>query len=256
MLRKSLLGFFTVLAGFVAGVVLLAPANKVIGLAELPPQVRLGNVDGRVNAGTISHIQSGQFQATNLHWNLQPLSLLGAKLAAHLRLRIANAIPAHGDVSAGLSKKITFKNWNAQFRVSDLKPVLRIPYLPVDGRAALTIDEARIDAQGKPEKLQGRVRLQAVQWTLLKPAADLGNFNIDVVTNDDGVIVATVSDAQAKIGVSGTVQLTPDGQYIADLALAPRPETPAMIRNTLPALGRPSTDGSYSVKQRGRIPGL
>lgn len=256
MLRRSLLGFAVALAGFVAGVLLLAPADKVVGLASLPPNVRFGNIDGRVLNGHVSYVQSGRTTINNLSWKLQPLALLGATLAAHVNLRVADAIPANGDVSAGLSKAVTLTDWAARFRVADLKPVMQIPYLPVDGRALVDLQRARISPEGKPELLRGQIRLEAVQWTLLKPAAELGHFVIDVDTNDEGIIVATVSDEQAKIGVSGTVQLMPDGQYIADLALEPRPDTPPMIRNTLPALGRPNPDGSYPVKQRGRIPGL
>ncbi len=257
MIARIALGGSALLAGFVAGVFVLAPANKIVGLSGIAeqPQVRISGVDGRLLAGVVSQISSGNLQLSDVHWSLRPAALLGGKVAADLGFKIQSAIPANGQVSAGLNGAVTLTDWRSQLGLQDLKPLLNLPFLPVDGHAAIQLDEARIGTNQRPEYLLGSLHLSNVKWTLLKPAVALGAFRIDFTTDDQGVITGVVTDEAADIGVNGTITLNPDGSYVADLALAPRAQTPPMIRNTLPTMGRPNPDGSYPVKQQGRIPG-
>jgi len=257
MIGRIALRTAAALAGFVVGAIVLAPADKVVGLSGIAkqPGVQISGVDGRLLSGVVSQITSGQLQIADLNWSLRPAALLGGKIAADLGLKLQNAIPARGQFAATPAGVITLAEWRTSLGIQELKPLLNLPFIPVDGRASLHLEKARIGTNQRPELIRGTLRLENVKWTLLRPAASLGAFRIDIDTTDDGVIVGTVSDDNADIGVSGTISLKPDGSYVADLALAPRAQTPPMIRNTLPTLGRPNPDGSYPVKQQGRIPG-
>lgn len=257
MIGRIALGGASLLAGFVGGVIMLAPAAKVIGLSGIAeqPGVQISGVDGRLLSGVITQVTSGQIQLSDLNWSLQPAALLGGKVAADLGFKLQNSIPARGHVVAAPSGVVTLKDWRTSLGIQELKPLLNLPFIPLDGRASLQLDKARVGANQRPEYVRGSLQLTNVKWTLLRPAAPLGAFRVDIDTNEDGVIVGTVSDDNADIGLAGTITLNPDGSYLADLAISPRAQTPPMIRNTLPTLGRPNPDGSYPVKQQGRIPG-
>lgn len=257
MIKHIALGGSALLAGFIAGAVVLAPANKIVGLSGISaqPNVRISGVDGRLLGGVANQVTTGKLQLSDLNWTLRPVALLGGKVAADLGFKVQNTIPAEGQLVASMGGAIKLNDWRARLGIQELKPLLNLPFIPVDGQAAIRLDEARIGKNQRPEYIRGTLTLTNVKWTLLKPAATLGAFRIDIDTNDDGVIIGTLSDQDADIGLGGSITLNPDGSYVADLALSPRPQTPPMIRNTLPTLGRPNADGAYPVKQQGRIPG-
>ncbi|MEN8719594.1 MAG: type II secretion system protein N [Oceanococcaceae bacterium] len=255
---RILLGAGALLVGLLAGVVLLAPASAVIGLADLPtraPGLRVLGVDGRIWQGSAAYVQSGRTVVREVHWTLQPLSLLGMRVAGQVRARLHDTIPLRANVVLHASRAVDLRQGQTNLTISQLKPLLNLPFLPLDGQAKVFIDHLRLNAEQRPEALTGTITITNALWTLIKPDAALGDFRIEFRTDEDGQIIGNVSDQDARIGVSGTLTLTPDGQYVADLAIQPRAETPPMIRNTLPSLGRPNPDGSYPVRQRGRIPG-
>ena len=236
---------------------MLAPANKVLGISGVgnQPQLRLSGVSGRALQGSVDTVTAGTTTINDLHWTAQPVSLLMGKLAAQVALTLQGSINARGHVAAGLGGAVSLSDWHTALTLEQLKPLLQLPFLPVEGNAKLRLEQVRLNPQQRPEYARGELLINQLQWTLIRPASELGDFVVRIDTDDNGVIIGTVQDKQAKIGVSGTVSLNPDGSYAADLQLAPRPETPPMIRNTLPTLGRPNPDGSYPVRQQGRIPG-
>lgn len=245
------------LIGLIVGLIALAPAAKVIALTGLDqnPEFRIHEPSGRILRGSVQTLQVGSAALNDLRWSAHPLTLLAGKLAADIELSIQNSIRAQGLAKASFGGVITLVDWNTALTLEQLKPILKLPFLPVDAQADIRLDEVRIGSNQRPEFAQGQIAIHELQWALVKPAAALGDFIIEIDTRDDGIIVGTVSDQQAKLGVEGTVELLPDGTYNAKLSIAPRPETPAMIRNTLPTLGRPNKDGSYPLTQKGRIPG-
>ncbi|MGB1556267.1 MAG: type II secretion system protein N [Oceanococcaceae bacterium] len=256
-MRKVLGGGLLLMGGFAAGLVYLAPANKLLGLAgwQQSPQLQIHGVHGRLLHGRIDRLHSPQMPVDNLHWWLRPSALLLAQAKLKLDLRWGGGISAQGFVSRGLTAEDTqLSDWKTRFPLARLQPLLRLPLLPLEGELDLSLEQASLNDQGRPTAVSGEVLLRGLRWTLLKPAAALGDYALRVSTQDDGTIVGELQDVEAALGAQGSISLNPEGRYVVDLRLSPRPNTPPMIRNSLPTVGKLGSDGSYALRYEGRVP--
>lgn len=246
-----------VLAGFAAGLVWLAPANKLLGLAlpEGPEVPQFRGVEGRLLAGRAAQVQAGKVQVEDVSWWLSPWALPLGRVDAELALQLAPEVPARGHVQLRPDGKLRLDDWRARLSIEALKPVLNIPFLPVAGVAALHLDQARVSAEGQAEALDGTLTLRGLRWTLLKPEAPLGDYRIDIATQEDGRIVGTVQEQPgAALQARGDLTLFPDGRYALNVRITPTEQTPPPIRNSLPTMGRPDSDGAYALRYSGRLP--
>jgi hypothetical protein len=252
-----LLGLPLLLAGFVLGLVVFAPANKLLGLfqSQVPPQVQLQGVDGRLLQGHAAQVQAQGLSLSPLVWQLNPLAFLSGKLAARLQGDLPSGDTVRTQVSASPSGVIDLTDLRMQMSIKDIAGLAKQPFVPVAGSVQLSLDQARLEAHGKPSAIQGRLDIVDLQWTLLKPDLPLGNYTIQLRTDSDGTIRGDISDRDATLSAQGEVSLTPDGRYKAQVQLKPGPDTPAMIRNGLANMSRPNPQGEYSFSYTGQVPG-
>lgn len=256
-MRSVLIGLPVLLLGFFLGLVIFAPANKLVGLfqSQIPPQVQLKGVDGRLLQGVASQVQAQGVSLSPLVWQLNPLALLGGRLAARLQGNLPSGETIRTRLTAFPSGAVDLADLRLQMSIKDIAALAKQPFVPVAGKVQLSVDEARLNAAGKPEEIQGRLDIVGLQWTLLKPALPLGDYEVQLSTDDAGVIRGTVRDREATLSAQGEVSLAPDGRYTAQVLLKPGPNTPAMIRNGLANMSRPNAQGEYSFSYDGQVPG-
>ena len=114
-----------VLAGFAAGLVWLAPANKLLGLAlpEGPEVPQFRGVEGRLLAGRAAQVQAGKVQVEDVSWWLSPWALPLGRVDAELALQLAPEVPARGHVQLRPDGKLRLEDWRARLSIEALKPV-------------------------------------------------------------------------------------------------------------------------------------
>lgn len=60
-------------------VVYMAPADKVLSLVKLPPDIKLYHVSGDIWDGKISAVETNGLRIRNVDWRLTPLTLFFIK---------------------------------------------------------------------------------------------------------------------------------------------------------------------------------
>nr|MBV6628870.1 type II secretion system protein N [Oceanococcus sp. HetDA_MAG_MS8] len=257
------LGCLIVFLGFISGLVLFAPANKVFGLVQnaIPNNVEVVSPQGRLLSGKAESLAiNNQVMLQPVFWQLDPLGLLLGRGSLRFNGELLGLRRAHGKVNASLlgTGKVRFQDLHLSCGISDCMKLTKLRFSPVNGEVLLDIDTAQLDiADPRPQlkQLQGTVRLRNMQWTLLKPALDLGEFVADLSTDDAGVLRGAIRDQDATVKAQGNVSLDPQGQYNLELSVQPTPDTPAMITNGIKTMGRPNSQGQYQLSYKGRVPG-
>lgn len=241
------------LPALLLGLLIEAPAGKLLPhlLPESAP-LRLYEIDGRLIDSRIGYVDTGRVAIEDLQLRLQAAPLLLGRLAAEVEAKPADAW-AQGRISTGLAGQLRVDGLRATARLEDLKPVLNLPFLPVQGQLSAEIE--RLEFEGRALRhASGVLRLGNTVWSLSRPPAELGLFSAELKTVEDG-IVAQLADQEAKLALSGELRLAPDQSYVVDLRLRPKADTPAPVANNLRTLGRTDSDGWYRVQQRGQLPG-
>lgn len=244
------------LCSLIIGLIGLAPADKVLAYA-LPAEapVKFYEVSGRLLQGQIGAIETPQLMIEDLRWQLRPGSLLLARISADVEASPAGNW-AQASLSTGLlapGETVKVKDLRATASLENLKAPLKLPFLPVAGQLSAEISRLTLRDQQLSE-LDGSLRLGKVQWTLTRPAAELGQFLAELSMEDD-VLVASLADQDAKLALSGDVRLNPDRSYLLDMRLKPKADTPAPVANNLKTLGRTDAQGWYRINQRGSLAG-
>ena len=120
----------------------------------------------------------------------------------------------------------------------------------LDGRIELLIDDWFFKQQ-LPESLRADVN-----WSdaaLRSPtSATLGTVSVAIVPNANGHS-AQIQNSGGQLSINGKVDVDKRGGYRADIRLKPSASAPADLDGTLGLLGRKGSDGSYRLRQNGRL---
>lgn len=243
------------LGAFVWGAIIHAPADKIVAHA-LPDNVpvQLYDVSGTVLQGRIGEVRVQGKRIEDASWQIHPGALLTGTASMDVEARGYGAW-IRGEVEKGLfGNTVTASNVQATASLEQLKPLLRIPFMPVTGDISAQIDELRMPLGATvPEHVAGQLRFGNAKFLLTRPPSDLGSFAATVTTDDDGVISAEFADAQSVIDVEGRATLQPDGAYQLNGKLKPKAETPEPLVNNLKTLGRTDRQGWYPLKFNGQL---
>ncbi len=242
-------GMLALLCGLVGG----APASRLLPrVVGNVPSLSTYEVSGTLMQGRIGMLQFGRFRIEDAAWTFRPLALLRGAAAADVEARIGGARVQAG-VQHGLSGTTVVRDLRATLAVADLKPLLNLPFLPVEGQLSAQMERIEI-ADGRPREAEGVVRLGNTQFMITRPPSQIGEFEAQITTTDDG-ITATVQDREAALEFSGNGLLDDQGAYRFEARMRPRPTAPTPLSNNIRAMGRPDAQGWQTLRYNGRLPG-
>ncbi|TXH03529.1 MAG: type II secretion system protein N [Nevskiaceae bacterium] len=241
---------------FLLGLVWQAPAATLyawFSAKQANAGAALYGVQGSVGDGRASSLRvNAQPLLDDLHWHWTLWRLLLAQAAfrldgggeqASLEGRIA-VLPTGGVNLDGLHARLPLKT---------LLVGAGQPYLPLDGRAALTLDTLKIRSH-QLRAAEGTVQLQGLAWTLAASPVNLGDFKADITTDHDDIVAKIESVGPGPVEANGELKLTPDQNYNFHLQWRPRADASAMVRNLVGSTGTPDSQGWFHLRQQGRLP--
>lgn len=213
-----------------------------------PQPVYLSGVQGTIWSGQAKTAVTPQLQLRDVEWVFRPSSLFSLALGFHIT----------GQSNSGTIKTdVDFNNGQATF--SELRTLLPLDDINapellfvkgmLNGELNLNLDKLALTQQ-RPSHITGRTALVNLRTA---EGDELGNAQIDWVTNDDQSILGQVSDDNGAIKLSGQILLQPDNRYNININLRPTPQTPNTIANMLNFLPR-QADGSYAWQLNGILP--
>ena len=84
----------------------------------------------------------------------------------------------------------------------------------------------------------------------------LGQVVFDIVPQGQEQHIGKLSNTDGQLELRGEVVLDLAGNYKADIQIKPTAETPPQVNGILDLVGRPSSDGSYRIRNDGNIQNL
>jgi len=234
------------LAGFAFACILIArfPASWAAG--ALPPWLACEDIEGTVWNGSCTGLMVRRRQpAADLLWQLHPLPLLGARLAAHVQLTQGSAF-ANGDVQWGPGQRLKASNVHASF---DLNPGL-VPALPANltGNARADLSDIEMQASRLVD-LRGRIEVHdLVQHE--GAAMPLGSYSLSFAGRaSGGQLVGELHDLGGPLALDGTLRMTSEPGFVLDGKVATRATVAPELARQLQVLGAPDAQGrrSFSI---------
>lgn len=228
--------------------VVLAPATWWLKLVSLPAGVQHGAVSGTLWQGSIRQVQYQQLQLAELHWRLQPWSLL--LLKAELQLKSGsvsqNQQPYMQTQLTATPSGLQLNNGLFRLPVPTLLPLLQLP-LPVQAEGELVIDISRLalnsglctDLTGNASWTDARLQPPTGTWL------ELGQFNGSLSCENGSPVLITdpanilALDIRASVNAGGQLQVVG--------TLLPAAELPQEVHQAMRFVGSPDAAGRYRL---------
>jgi general secretion pathway protein N len=230
--------FWITLAGLIAFTAILVARLPASWLVPSGPKVPFAcaGIEGTLWSGACSALSIQQQPVGDLTWELHPLKLFTATLAAGVTLSNA-AARASGELELTWHG-LTARDFKAQL---PLDPKL-LPGLPpqLRGDAQLDLALARI-TRGVITEVKGKLEAHNLE-DRAGHVTPLGSYVI-TFPGGQGEPVGQVRDLGGPLSVEGTVKLTREGGYDVECLVAARPEASPELAGNLRYLGSPDASG-------------
>lgn len=222
-------------AAFVAIVLARMPAAWVVPARGR--QWACASLDGSLWSGTCAGLTVSGTPLGDLSWELHPLRLFAARLAAHLTLSHGPA-EAAADVELTFGQRITARNLVADL---PLDPALLPPLPPnLHGRAHVALALVQVQ-RGIIREIQGRIEVRNLEERSGNNTA-LGSYSVSF-PGGSGDPVGTLRDLEGPLALEGTLRLTPAPGFELEGVIAARRDAPPELVNSLRFLGSPDATG-------------
>jgi Type II secretion system (T2SS), protein N len=238
--------WIALLAGLAFAGILVARFPAVWAAGALPPWLSCDDVEGTVWNGTCTGLTLRHQQAVgDLAWQLHPLRLLAARLAAHVQLTQGTAF-LNADVEWGPGHRLLGRDVHARF---ELDPQL-LPALPANLTGGARADLAYIEMKGNLlTDLRGRIEVHDLMQHQ-GAGTPLGSYSLSFPgARGGGELVGELQDLGGPLALAGTVRMTPEPGFLLDGKVATRASVTPDLAQQLQILGAPDAQGrrSFSI---------
>ena len=243
----GLLFFFIGLAIF-----LLATLPVHFGLKYLPDSlpIVITGAQGTIWNGQAADIRWQNQSLGQLEWELHALPLLKAQLKTDFTLT-GKDLNAHGEASVMSDQTLRF---------TDTSLRAQLAALPIAKAQLLVTPEGTLNASIRDLVYAENLVQSADADFIWKPASitspvkyDLGEIELKV-TGENARLEGKLDSRNSPLQATGTLELSPQGLFKADILLTPNKTTPRELRDMLPMLGKPDHNGAVKLKQQMQIP--
>lgn len=229
-----------------AGLIILFPARVAYNWFA-PPGIAVSGIDGTVWSGSARHVTAEGVYVANMRWQVRPLRLLTGKLAYSIAGSLASGF-IESDVALGFGGDIYLSNLTGSLALQFLEQATGVAGM----QGSLNVKFERLQlSDGLPVAAQGVVEVSGLLLPLVAPTP-IGGFRAEFFTQQDGV-GASVEDTDGIFDLAGSLKLTSDRNYTFLGQLAPKPETPAQVREQMRFLGSPNERGQYELRLEGQL---
>lgn len=231
---------------FVISLVISAPAHLAIWF--LSPAIQPDGLQGTLLHGQARRLQIRNFDLGAVSWNLEPLYLLLGRIQSNVSVSQRD-LRGHADVALGFDG----------FQIADAHLTgdtdLLAPYFAnygvvVSGRFGADIELLKLNEAG-PQAAHGAIIWQNARLESPAPIS-LGEVHV-ALTQKDETAFANLRNTAEGLRLSGGAQVRRGWNYIAQLKIAPTAATPQAVRDTLPLLGQPDSNGAITLNQAGKL---
>ncbi|MEM7208133.1 MAG: type II secretion system protein N [Pseudomonadota bacterium] len=240
-----------VLLAFVITVVLRFPASVVLANVETAPAV-VHSPSGTIWRGAARAVSVGANRVQDVGWQVNPLLLFSGRVGANIDFSIFGG-DGIATVARSLGGDMLVTDGALTLNAATLAKMIPGDLVDLSGDVDLAVEDWLFVNQ-QPERLRGDIIWRNA--ALKSPAqAELGTVTVTITPNNDGH-TAELTNNGGQVQITGKVDVNKRGTYRADVRLKPRANAPADLDGTLGLLGRKGGDGSYRLRQNGRLSDL
>ncbi len=265
-MKRIFLYSFLSLFILIATIVVKAPAAFLLGHAMQKTQLfYMDNISGSLWNGKAQNLQikipvgrrSQIMQFSQVSWDLSALSLLTGKLSAEIEAKGFNQ-SIDFDISVSLlSGEVSLGESWLEADLALIKKFYPIP-AKIGGRAELNITEALVQTKtenGMPfaQSLQAQLVIKELMVKVQKEA-QLGDFGVNIFTEESDVINASFTDVDAVVGVTGKASFNQQTKaYSAKADIESKSNTPKIVTQALGFVARRDAKGIYALNYSGKL---
>ena len=228
------------------------PAAKVISLAKnnLTLPAHFYGVEGSVWNGSANSVLIDTHRIEQLHWSINPVALLLARVSADIKAQIQNQ-NVTGRVSINLMGDIHGEDIQAQLTAEDVQQLLALPFGELAGEFLLHIESVNWSDTGIPETV-GSLQWLNAKLTLVD-AVNLGQVMIEVKPDKEAGLIAVISNKDGMLSIDGDISITSQKNYIAQIDFKAASNANSNITQSLAMFAKKQSNGSYRFKQNGNL---
>ncbi len=252
-MKKGLAYGAFVLLAYLVFLVASFPADRVYAyMKDSLEKTTLYGITGTVWSGAAKAAESDGRVFRTVRWGVRPWSVVLGRV--DIRWSFDNG-DAWGSGVAGLALDDTIKlrSLEALLPVSELQSFF--PRLPaqLNGTLSIELDSAEYSPQEKRlSEAFGVVTWNNATVTVMEEAS-LGNFNMTLETNDDGITGTLTDEGDGPLSADGLLLLKPDNAYQFNATFAARDPQRRDLVQGLRLLGRPDAQGAVKVDYSGKL---
>ncbi len=247
-IKKYLWWSIAALLGFATFFAINMPASSALKLLQ-PYGITVSQSSGSLWHGYAKGLRSKDVNIETLEWQIHPLPLLIGQLSSNFKAQLKDGV-----VIGNISRSLT-----GQTKIHELKATLPLETI-IGGSEMLKGWDGLLQADIKqltlkddwPIAIEGTFDL--IDLTEPKAASAIGSFRLSfhAATKNPTIVIGNFSDMEdASLGVSGTIRLASDRNYLLDLYFTPRDITPPSIMSRIKYLGPPDTQGRHLLSIAG-----
>lgn len=229
---------------FLVFAIVQMPASHVLRFVDLPPNIKLGAIQGTVWNGNTAFVETPDVLLESVQWQLSPWRLLLLQLSADVKVGgtdPSSTIKGAGQVTLSLGDvaiddlKLSFPATKAIEHVS-----LPIP-IDADGRLHLDIEEF---SQGEPlcDDLGGNVTWR--QASVITPVSEIPLSRLvgDLSCREGNIALVLKEN---PVGITLDVEVAADAKMTVSGYLAPQTNTPQELIDAVKMLGQADNQGRF-----------
>ncbi|MEE4184470.1 MAG: type II secretion system protein N [Gammaproteobacteria bacterium] len=241
------------LALLLAFVIMLFPARTAFGWFA-PAGVSAFGIEGTVWRGRARIINAGGLQLRNTEWDLSVLRLFTGRLAGDINTRWSGGF-LEGYGALGIGGAISLRDATLNIDVGMLEGLVGIG--DIGGQLAARLVELEL-IDNWPVRLIGTGEIRDLSSALMgqgvpQTVGSIG-FEFDTTTETArDVVTGQLRDIGGPLELSGTLVLTPPGDYDLKTRIKARPNAPPALQNNLSFLGPAEPDGTRFFQLAGSI---
>ncbi|MBX2836487.1 MAG: type II secretion system protein N [Gammaproteobacteria bacterium] len=253
VVRLCVLGFLA----YVISMLVLFPLSPIV--AQIEPHiapVKLAGVNGKIYSGTVDSVMYDDgllpLEFSNVAWSLSPGTLLKGGTGARISYQGYGG-GGEGQVLRKWDGNIALSDFTFDAQTKEFESLLPIPGLAsFTGQLSGSIAELVMENQ-LLELFTGKFQWVDASVTSDFFSAQLGELNIDIEPTGEKQHVAEVNASGGEIELAGSIDMTQNGDFSADILITPTTNTSSQLINNLRRFARPESGGRYRYTQKGNV---
>lgn len=250
-LGLCLLGIFA----FIVSLVALFPAAPVVD--RIRPQlgtIALEGVNGKLYKGVIDTVRSTDdllpLEFQNVGWALAPKTLLKGGAGATFSF----------DGYGGSGKGMATRGWSGSIDITDfefnaqakaLETLLPVPIASFSGELIGDIERVSL-VNNLLATAQGKLSWNNAALQTPIPTS-LGTVEVDITPEGDQDHVVTLKAAGGDVAMDGSITLSLNGDFTANVLFTPAPSASQAVRNGLRQMGKSDAEGRVRFQRTGNL---